>query len=88
MRKFNQLIESFKQRGRYYVDKIADEAIRKSDYDIAFKYYQEAYLISGSRQIITKIQELKDTVEGRRLPPDLKLRIVTLISDYLNSFKK
>jgi hypothetical protein len=83
MRKFRELIVSFKQREQQYVDTLASEAIRMADYEKAFKYYQDAFLISGNRQILTKIRKLKDTVESRRIPSDLKTRLINIMASYL-----
>jgi hypothetical protein len=88
IRKFKELVESFRQREQYYVDTLAHEAILRADYEKAFKYYQDAFLISGNRQIITKIRKLKDTVNSRRIPKDLKTRLTNIIAAYLHDATK
>ncbi len=88
MRKFKELIESFRQREQQYVDTIASEAIRMADYEKAFKYYQDAFLISGNRQILNKIRKLKDNVESRRIPSDLKMRLSNIMTAYLRDATK
>jgi hypothetical protein len=82
-RQFKELLQSFKQRERYYVDTLADEAIRRADYEKAFTYYQDAFLITGKRQIITKIRKLKDIINSERIPRDYKTRLTSIIATYI-----
>ncbi len=88
IKKFKELLESFRQREQYYIDTLADEAILTADYEKAFKYYQDAFLISGNRQIITKIRKLKDIINSRRIPRDFKTRLTNIIASYLNDATK
>jgi hypothetical protein len=81
--KLKELITTFKQREQYYADKLAADAILRADYEKAFRYYQDAFLISGNRSIITKIRKLKDMIDSKRIPPDLKTRLTSIISGYL-----
>ena len=83
IRKFKELVESFKQREQY-LDTLADEAILRADYEKAFRYYQDAFLISGNRQIVTKIRKLKNIINSRRIPTDLKTRLTNIIGSYLS----
>lgn len=82
--KFRDLVTGFKGRENYYVDILAGQAIRTADYEKAIKYYQEAYLISGNRQILNKMRKLKEDLEARRVPIKLRTRLINAI----NSFQK
>ena len=82
--KFKDLIVAFRERETYYSDMLADEAIRTADYEKAIKYYQEAYLISGNRQILNKMGKLKAGLEEKRVPIKLRTRLLNAI----NSFEK
>ncbi len=88
IRKFKDLIESFKQREQYYVNTLAEEAISRADYEKTFKYYQDAFLISGKPQIITKIRKLKNIINSKRIPKELKTRLTNIISSYLSDATK
>jgi len=76
LRKITQLIETFKGREPYYVSTLAVEAIDAVDYEKAIKYFQEAFLISGNRQIITKMRKLKQTIHEKHISKELKDRLI------------
>jgi hypothetical protein len=80
--KFKTLLTSFKDREKYYVDILADEAIKTADYEKAIKYYQEAFLISGNRQIISKMRKLRDDIKTKKVPIKLRTRLVNAIDTY------
>jgi hypothetical protein len=75
LRKITQLIETFKEREPYYVNTLAAEAIDAVDFEKAIIYLEEAYLISGNRQIITKLRKLKRTVKAKHISIELKDRL-------------
>jgi hypothetical protein len=85
--KFRDLLTGFKEREKYYVEILADEAIRTADYEKAIKYYQEAYLISGNRQILNKMRRLKKDLEARRLPIKLRKRLINTIDTFQKDVK-
>ncbi len=87
IRKFKDLIVSFKQREQY-LNTLADEAILRADYEKAFKYYQDAFLIGGNRQILTKIRKLKNIISSKRISKDLKTRLTSIITSYLSDAAK
>lgn len=87
IRKFKDLIDSFKQREQYIIA-LADEAVLRADYEKAFKYYQDAFLVSGNRQIITKIRKLKNIIDSKRISKELKTRLTSIITSYLNDATK
>ena len=82
IRKFKDLIIAFQDRENYYADMLADEAIKTADYEKAIKYYQEAYLISGNRQILNRMRKLKESIEERRVPIKLRKRLVNAIDSF------
>lgn len=85
IKKFKEIMGTFKQREQYYVNTLAEESIKAADFEAAFKYYQDAFLIGGNRQIITKIKKLKENINSKRIPKDLKTRLENIISGYLEN---
>lgn len=80
--KFRELVQSFKEREQYYINDLADVAIQTADYEKAIKYYQEAFLVSGNRQIINKIRRLEETIKAKRIPQELKTRLIGIIRNF------
>lgn len=80
--KFRDLLTGFKGREKYYVDKLADEAVKSADYEKAIKYYQEAYLISGKTRILTRMRRLKGDLEAGRVPIKVRTRIISAIDSF------
>jgi len=78
------IVQLIKDRDQYYVDTLANEAIQTADYERALKYYQEAFLISGRRQILSKIRKLRTIIGPRHIPRDLKARLISEIGGFLN----
>ena len=85
--KFKELVIGFKGQVKYYVEILADEAIKTTDYEKAIKYYQEAYLISGNRQILNRMSKLKEDLEERRVPIRLRNRLINTINDFQRDVK-
>lgn len=85
--KFKELVTRFKEREKYYVEMLADEAIKTADYEKAIKYYQEAYLISGNKQIVNKMRKLKKDLAERRVPIRLRNRLINTIDSFQKDVK-
>ena len=67
------------------------KGVKLSDADLWFKlgltlydgkYYQEAFLISGNRQILSKMRKLKEIIKPRHIPQDLKTRLINIIDSF------
>ncbi len=80
---FTELVKRIKERERYYTDRLADEAIQTADYEKSMKYYQEAFLISGNRKILSKIRKLKRIIQPKHISQDLKVRLISGIDSFL-----
>lgn len=80
---FSELVQLIKEREQYYIKILADEAIQTADYEKAIKYYQEAFLINGNRQIISKMRKLKENIRSRHVSQDLKTRLIGVIDGFL-----
>jgi hypothetical protein len=82
-RDFSELVQRIKEREQYYINVLAGEAIQTGDYEKAIKYYQEAFLISGKRPILTKMRKLKTDIGPRHMSTALKTRLTSLIDSFL-----
>lgn len=84
IKNLTEIVQAIKDREQYYVNILANEAIQSADYERAIKYYQEAFLINGRRQILSKIRKLRTTINSKRIPKDLKSRLTSEIGGFLN----
>ena len=83
IKNFSELVQSIKEREQYYINILAGEAIQTADYEKAIKYYQEAFLISGNRQILSKMRKLIKIIKPRHISLDLKIRLISVINSFL-----